>query len=67
MNPARTPGISTAQLAAWVTDTCHHQGVPTVVRDPATLTTVATLLGRPTSGPSLTAATRARESVSAAT
>lgn len=66
MNPARTPALSPGELAAWVSATCRQQGVPVTISNPATLATVATLLGRPASAPSVAAARRSRETVSAA-
>jgi len=51
--------LTPEQIAAWVTASCLAQGVPVKVTDPATVSTVRTLLGGP-DGRTATARQRGR-------
>lgn len=46
-HPLADSAPSGEEFTAWLTASCHQQGVPLTIRDPGVVTQVATLLGAP--------------------
>ncbi len=46
-HPLADSAPSGEEFTAWLTASCHQQGVPLTIRDPGVITQVVTLLGAP--------------------